>query len=51
MQRTHCIRRIVTGVIASIVVLAASAAVADAESITVTHWGDAFYGAPYAVAM
>jgi NitT/TauT family transport system substrate-binding protein len=22
-----------------------------AESITVTHWGSAFYGAPYAVAM
>jgi len=25
--------------------------VADAETITVTHWGAAFYGAPYAVAM
>jgi NitT/TauT family transport system substrate-binding protein len=24
---------------------------ARAETITVTHWGDAFYGAPYAVAM
>src|ERR1044072_4757338 len=24
---------------------------AQAETITVTHWGSAFYGAPYAVAM
>src|SRR6201991_315615 len=24
---------------------------AHAETITVTHWGSAFYGAPYAVAM
>ena len=24
---------------------------ASAETITVTHWGSAFYGAPYAVAM
>ena len=24
---------------------------ARAETITVTHWGSAFYGAPYAVAM
>ena len=27
------------------------AATAQAETISVTHWGDAFYGAPYAVAM
>jgi NitT/TauT family transport system substrate-binding protein len=30
---------------------AAFAASARAETITVTHWGSAFYGAPYAVAM
>ena len=27
------------------------ASAAKAETISVTHWGDAFYGAPYAVAM
>ena len=27
------------------------ATTAQAETISVTHWGDAFYGAPYAVAM
>ncbi|HKO07229.1 MAG TPA: ABC transporter substrate-binding protein, partial [Alphaproteobacteria bacterium] len=31
--------------------LAAPAERAAAETITVTHWGDAFYGGPYAVAM
>lgn len=31
--------------------LVALAAPARAETITVTHWGAAFYGAPYAVAM
>src|ERR1041385_1714968 len=31
--------------------LAALALPARAETITVTHWGAAFYGAPYAVAM
>lgn len=31
--------------------LVASASAARADSITVTHWGSAFYGAPYAVAM
>ena len=31
--------------------LAAAALAAHAETITVTHWGAAFYGAPYAVAM
>ena len=30
---------------------AALTATARAETITVTHWGSAFYGAPYAVAM
>ena len=30
---------------------AAVAVSARAETITVTHWGSAFYGAPYAVAM
>ncbi|MBN8892874.1 MAG: hypothetical protein J0H91_21540, partial [Rhodospirillales bacterium] len=31
--------------------LCAAATTARAETITVTHWGAAFYGAPYAVAM
>src|SRR6478672_5827399 len=31
--------------------LATLALPARAETITVTHWGSAFYGAPYAVAM
>ena len=31
--------------------LVSVAATATAETITVTHWGAAFYGAPYAVAM
>lgn len=30
---------------------AGTAGTAGAETITVTHWGSAFYGAPYAVAM
>ncbi|HYM03692.1 MAG TPA: ABC transporter substrate-binding protein, partial [Stellaceae bacterium] len=30
---------------------ASSAHIAAADTITVTHWGSAFYGAPYAVAM
>ena len=33
------------------VAIAAGAGGARADSITVTHWGSAFYGAPYAVAM
>jgi NitT/TauT family transport system substrate-binding protein len=32
-------------------VLVAAATAAYAETVTVTHWGAAFYGAPYAVAM
>jgi ABC-type nitrate/sulfonate/bicarbonate transport system substrate-binding protein len=31
--------------------LSLAAADVAAEQITVTHWGAAFYGAPYAVAM
>src|SRR5262249_51724028 len=31
--------------------LGAASAPAAAETITVTHWGSSFYGAPYAVAM
>src|SRR5690348_11120492 len=41
-------------IIAAVSVLlaaATAAASARAETITVTHWGSAFYGAPYAVAM
>ena len=37
--------------LAAVVGLLFGAASAWAESITVTHWGSAFYGAPYAVAM
>ena len=36
---------------AVMVSLCAAIGLARAESITVTHWGAAFYGAPYAVAM
>lgn len=36
---------------AALTAIAAFAAQARAETITVTHWGSAFYGAPYAVAM
>ena len=35
----------------AIALIASGPLVARAESITVTHWGAAFYGAPYAVAM
>src|ERR1043166_6048994 len=35
----------------SLLAAAALALPARAETITVTHWGSAFYGAPYAVAM
>src|SRR4051812_43589239 len=35
----------------SLIAAAALALPARAETITVTHWGSAFYGAPYAVAM
>jgi NitT/TauT family transport system substrate-binding protein len=41
---------LVRGVVVCFVLFAA-AATARADSITVTHWGSAFYGAPYAVAM
>jgi NitT/TauT family transport system substrate-binding protein len=34
-----------------VVALAVGVATARAETITVTHWGGQFYGAPYAVAM
>ncbi len=37
--------------IAALLVALSMARVADADTITVTHWGAAFYGAPYAVAM
>jgi NitT/TauT family transport system substrate-binding protein len=37
--------------IAALALGAAGATTARAETITVTHWGAAFYGAPYAVAM
>src|SRR3954466_12676200 len=35
----------------SLIAAAALALPARVETITVTHWGSAFYGAPYAVAM
>ncbi|MBV8839325.1 MAG: ABC transporter substrate-binding protein [Alphaproteobacteria bacterium] len=35
----------------SAITAAALSTVARSETITVTHWGSAFYGAPYAVAM
>src|ERR1700728_2868823 len=36
---------------AAAVAVAAFPVQSQAETITVTHWGSAFYGAPYAVAM
>ena len=45
------IRRSVFVRLAAVVALLFGATAARAESITVTHWGSAFYGAPYAVAM
>src|SRR5580704_16315677 len=36
---------------AAAVLAGSSAGIARADTITVTHWGAAFYGAPYAVAM
>lgn len=44
-------RRILAGATLAILGLAASPAIAWADTITVTHWGGQFYGAPYAVAM
>ena len=45
------IRRSVVLRWAAVVALLFGGAAARADSITVTHWGAAFYGAPYAVAM
>ena len=45
------IRRSVFVRLAAVAALLLGGAAARAESITVTHWGSAFYGAPYAVAM
>ncbi len=42
-------RRMLAGAAFAIIGMAATAASAD--TITVTHWGGQFYGAPYAVAM
>ncbi len=44
-------RRAVAGAVFAVLGLAASAMPACAATITVTHWGGQFYGAPYAVAM
>jgi NitT/TauT family transport system substrate-binding protein len=38
-------------IFAAVVLLLTGIVPGHAESITVTHWGSAFYGAPYAVAM
>lgn len=38
-------------ILSALFALLLSLATAKADSITVTHWGAAFYGAPYAVAM
>jgi NitT/TauT family transport system substrate-binding protein len=47
MSILHALRASALAAIATIAVTAT----ANAETITVTHWGSAFYGAPYAVAM
>jgi len=45
------IRKILRAAALGVLAVAAFTASARAETITVTHWGSAFYGAPYAVAM
>lgn len=45
------LRRVLRKLPAAALVAAALSLPAKAETITVTHWGAAFYGAPYAVAM
>jgi NitT/TauT family transport system substrate-binding protein len=53
-MRVNAIRsRLTAGMMACVaaLLLVAAAAPGRAETITVTHWGSAFYGAPYAVAM
>ena len=44
-------RRVLATAILTVAGLAASALPSRADTITVTHWGGQFYGAPYAVAM
>jgi len=44
-------RLLARGIIVSALVASALTPAARAETITVTHWAAAFYGAPYAVAM
>ena len=44
-------RRVAAGALLAVLGWAASAVPACADTITVTHWGGLFYGAPYAVAM
>ena len=48
MNILHALR---ASALAAIAATAITATAARAETITVTHWGSAFYGAPYAVAM
>jgi len=45
------VRSVLSRLCAAAAVLVVATAPALADSITVTHWGSAFYGAPYAVAM
>ena len=44
-------RRVVVEAALAVLALAIDAGPASADTITVTHWGGQFYGAPYAVAM
>jgi NitT/TauT family transport system substrate-binding protein len=50
LARAHR-RRFVLASAAAFAVLTLAVPASRAETITVTHWGAAFYGAPYAVAM
>ena len=47
MSILHALRACALAAIAATTITAST----RAETITVTHWGSAFYGAPYAVAM
>lgn len=45
------LRALRAATIGAVIATAVSVSPATSETITVTHWGSAFYGAPYAVAM
>ena len=50
-RRLYPLLRLVGGFLLGLFAIAITAKAAQAETITVTHWGGQFYGVPYAVAM